>query len=144
VPVVRSVTCSRHEARHDHQITRSRPAATKLASVGRFTGIGWPVAPFHSCTRPVRRSSVSGPDPVALASPSGRCSTGLTRRPVRSTAQVGLRKLAGTPEPFALGSTAVCTHTRWPSGLTAIMVAQPITRAGAFAAGMNTTRPSAP
>ena len=82
--------------------------------------------------------------PVAARSPNGRCSTGLTRRPVRSTAQVGLRKLACTPKPFVMDWTAVCTHTRWPSGLTAIMVAQAITRAGAFAAGMNTTRPSAP
>jgi hypothetical protein len=47
------------------------------------------------------------------------------------------------PAPFRIDWPALCTHTRPPPGLTAIMVARAITRAGAFAAGMNTTRPTA-
>jgi hypothetical protein len=62
----------------------------------------------------------------------------------RLTAQVGLLKLAGRPAPFCTDWTAVCTHTCRPSGLTAIIVARAITRAGPLAAGMKITRPSAP
>jgi hypothetical protein len=137
------VTCSWQAWTHTSETTRSRPAAMKLTAGGRRVGIGRPVTPFHSCSCPAVRSCVSGPASVAPTSPNGNRSTGLTRRPARLTAQVGLRKPAGTPSPFRRDWTAVCTHTSRPSGLTAIMVAGAMTWAGAFAVGMKTTRPSA-
>ena len=107
-PVVRSETYSwrKPPTTRDHPIAARRDE-TRVR--GQAPGDRRPDAPFDSCSCPERRIGLSGPDPVAATSPSGRCSTGLTQRPARSTAQVGLLKPAGTPLPFRTGRTAVCT-----------------------------------